>query len=481
MVYIKLPILLFLLIWGGSKNLWGQTTFNKRYDIQPSESALTAIEVGNEIVVLGYKGYPYRNDFIKLDAAGNFLFTKIYEVPNYEISMGYKPVRLSSGGYVGGGFIRHQQPGSNATILLTRFNDNGDTLYTKKYQYLQNDGAFNVIEAKDGGFLLTGWVQDTLFFADADVFLLKTDSLGNEEWVQFYGFSGLELGGAIENDLDGGYVISALRNYPGDVARHYIIKTDSLGNQLWYKLNGTFEYNSFCRITVLQDSSGYILSGSMDYNDGNLHQYYVAKMDRQGNIIWEKSFGEPILGEGFVAPAIELPDHSLILLGQQDSYRGRLVKTSSSGDTLWTRHLEGPPNFIMASQVSSVFLCADKGFLISGASYGPNNWDVWVMKLDSNGCLNPGCGGLLAIDSPPETNADQLTLYPYPDAQHLSIKTSLQFPIEVELFDLNGRRIEKARFESEQSHLDLSALSKGVYILHFKDANGTVQARRWQY
>jgi len=69
----------------------------------------------------------------------------------------------------------------------------------------------------------------------------------------------------------------------------YIIKTDKKGNEVWNKTHGGQGIESIGGITKTND--GYVLIGSTETYDVGLFDAWLLKVDKNGNEIWNKSFG----------------------------------------------------------------------------------------------------------------------------------------------------------------------------------------------
>jgi hypothetical protein len=100
-----------------------------------------------------------------------------------------------------------------------------DTAWTKNFGVEDYyDGGYSVQQTYDGGYIIAGYTTRINGTAHYDVYLIKTDSLGDSLWARTYD-NGIGLSG--QQTIDSGYIITGTSG--SDV---YLIKTDSNGDSL---------------------------------------------------------------------------------------------------------------------------------------------------------------------------------------------------------------------------------------------------------
>jgi len=125
-------------------------------------------------------------------------------------------------------------------------------------------------------------------------------------------------------------------------------------------------------------------------------------------------------------------------------------------------------------QMRKVLATSDGGALMVGTSYddktanGLEN-DVWIVKVDSN------CNykNVTSLEENPFIPEEDFAFYPNPFKEQIIFQQfNRNRKLQMQLFDLQGRKIlEKSLWES-QVEIDLSGLSRGTYIYRLMDENG---------
>lgn len=391
---------------------------------------------------------------LKTDSNGDTLWTKTIG----DTTKGYAVIQTSDGGYA---LTGTQGPFSSYKSMLIKTNNQGDILWTKLYGDLKQFRAIGLEQTDDGGFILSGYYFSgvTNIYSNQDIYLIKTDSLGNTLWSKTYGGSGLDSGTA-KKTSDGGYIISGQTTSFGNAVQLWLIRTDDIGDTLWTRVIGDTG-NEQGRAIETSDNGFIIVGKKTEFSIGSPADVWIVKTDFAGNILWTKTYGG---NEHDAATSVEeTPDNGFIIGARTQSHGNGetdywLLRTDNLGDTLWTRTFGGELN----EYPGECHQTTDGGYIFMGysESFGNGNHDLWLIKLDADGLLQKS-----------EINKSLFSIYPNPVDEKLYIKSENSFENaeSIVIYDLNGRIIKS--YEKFYDELDVTDLLSGVYVLTFITKN----------
>ncbi len=265
------------------------------------------------------------------------------------------------------------------SATTTRF-DGPQEKWNKTYGGVAAEEGWMVQHTNDGGFILIGY---TVSFGSgsSDIWLIKTDAEGNQQWSKTYGGRGSDSSRAVQQTSDGGYIIGATTQSFGSGGDDiWVIKTDASGNIVWQKTFGGVNQDH-CNAILQLPSGDYVLIG--DWDLGGTSDLYVMKLDSEGNELWTRVYSDDHFGFGHSLQMTS--DGGFILLGGIDLYGDSdmwLIKTDADGIMIWEKTFGGRTPEVATSVIQTM----DNGFLLGGWIL-PSDLEksILVIKTDDEG------------------------------------------------------------------------------------------------
>ncbi len=287
----------------------------------------------------------------------------------------------SGGGYIVAGTTDSFGAGKNDAWLI-KLDEDGNVAWQRTYGGKGGDVARAIRSTADGGFVIGG-ITYSFTSGAADFWVLKFDANEDLQWQKSYGGPSNDMAHAIEPTSDGGFLVGGFTTSFGAVLKDYfVIKLDSEGNVQWQKRFGGAK-DDVVRI-LMETSDGKYLVGGFSHSFGTAGDIMILKLDSDGNLEWQKRYGGGKFEE--VSTILEAPD-GYIILEQSASFSstadGWIFKVDEDGNMLWQKRYGGGK----FDELSAARLTPDGGFIVAGEtkSFAAINEDFWVVKFDSDG------------------------------------------------------------------------------------------------
>jgi hypothetical protein len=366
-----------------------QITFERTYGGADLDEGWSAEETDDGGYVIAGKSNSFGAGLsdvyvIRIDSEGDTVWTRTYGGP--EDDEAYSIRGASDGGYLIAGKSSSFGAGLS-DVYLIRIDSGGDTIWTRTYGGPEDDEAYSIEGTSDGGYIIAGSTRSSGAGVD-DVYLIKTDGVGDTVWTKTYGGSDFDRGYSVQETSDGGYAVAGwTRSFGAGEDDVYLVKTGSGGDTVWTRTYGSTEWD-YGNSLVETTDGGIVIAGWTSSFGVAHYDLYLIKTDSEGDTVWTRTYGGASVDCGYWVD--ETVDGGIIIAGYTGSVGAGmndvyLVKTDSGGDTVWTRTYGGP----VADRGYGVGCPDEGGYLIVGytCSFGAGGSDVYVIKTDADGLV----------------------------------------------------------------------------------------------
>jgi PKD repeat protein len=344
--------------------------------------------------------------------------------------------QTSDGGYIFGGHIGSdsgfdvsQRTKGSLDFWIVRTDASGNKLWDKRFGGSSYENLYHVQETNDKGFILGGFT-----YSDStgdvsqrtkggeDIWIVKTDSMGNKLWDKRYGGNQSEELFTMMQTTDGGYIMGGrvASDSSGDVSQptrgstdYWIVKIDSLGTKLWDRRFGGDERDYM--LSMIQTNDGGYIAGGYTFSDNNgdvteptrdtsftairRGDFWIVRIDGSGNKIWDKRYGGHWIEDSYSYIRQTNDGNFLIGGSSYSNISGEktennfgyeqtwLLKIDTNGTVIWDKTIftNGEDEYGYAIPVSdscyvvSNFSKADISGHKTQGSYG--DYDFWIVKF----------------------------------------------------------------------------------------------------
>lgn len=308
-------------------NSSGDTIWTKTYGAGDFRSVKQTSDQG--FIATGQSG---TEDILitKTDSIGEVMWNKIYG--GNRVDWASDVQQTYDGGYI--------VVGSNSSIAfpngklwLLKIDTDGDTLWTK---FFGGDTPYNiglsVCQTRDSGYVVTGYTLVT--GNTVDVWLIKTNQNGDLVWMNTYGGAQWDQGNSVQQTNDDGYIIvGKTESFGSGNSDVWLIKTNSIGDTVWTCTYGGVDLDKGNSVQQTFDE-GYIIAGTSErFGPGN-PGVLLIKTNSEGDTLWTSTYGGIDPAEGYSVR--QTIDHGYIV-------SGHIFSNVSPGKNVWLLKISSDP------------------------------------------------------------------------------------------------------------------------------------------
>ncbi|MPR34332.1 hypothetical protein GBK04_13440 [Cytophagaceae bacterium SJW1-29] len=286
------------------------------------------------------------------------------------------------------------------------------------------NSSLQMVATNDGGVIFAGDSDLNSLFdksdnskGEDDYWIFKLDKYGNKIWDKTFGGNSIEWAFSIVATTDGNFVVGgrSSSDKSGDKTQpligpidYWLVKIDPNGNKIWDKTIGGSGVEYFTSM-VSTSNGDLVISGTSnsdksgdktDDSKGSL-DYWIVKLDIDGNKIWDKTIGG---SDGETNPIVKVdPTGGFIVAGNSysnksgdktENNRGAssywIVKLDDSGKIIWDKTLGSYNHGGAQIFISSLISTLDGGFAITGSHNSgvfrdDSNSGSWIIKMSNSG------------------------------------------------------------------------------------------------
>ena len=260
---------------------------------------------------------------------------------------------------------------------------NPDTLWARPFCVEDSGQAAAIRSCRDGGYVLAGALYRS---ADADVYVVKTDSLGAIQWTHRFVRTSSETANDVRPTRDGGFVVAGtFREWPSARDEAFLMKLNADGQEEWSQHFGGPEEAVAYAVQPLTDG-GFAVAGAQTDLETGRWDTYLVRTDSTGRLLWSRTFGGP--RDDWASALCETEDGGLLAAGPSNSfgvntYHHYIVKMDRTGKLQWWRAIAAEDKF----WTGDVIPTAD-GWVIAGSTYSAGRFagnSPFLLMIDRRG------------------------------------------------------------------------------------------------
>jgi hypothetical protein len=326
---------------------------------------------------------------LRLDPSGNPLWQRAFGGTGDEQFQSVSA--LSNGDFAVFGRNRPAGPGQDWDWALTRLAPTGGLVWQRTFGGSSEEIAGSVAVVPTGEIVIFGGT-DSFALGGFDVWILRTNAGGDPVWQKSFGESQDEVARRAALTAAGGFVFGGdTRSSDQGGEDVFVFKSNNVGPE-WRRVYGGPGDDGLRGLVEAADGDllvvGYTSSVPGGERDG-----WVARLDSEGDLIWQRSYGSADGEEAFL-DLVALASGHFVLVGEREAGPDGdrdvwMLEIDGLGEVVWQRRHGGTGDEsgrrILAIPSGGFYVAADT------SSFGAGERDLWILRTDEQGRVGPAC------------------------------------------------------------------------------------------
>jgi len=392
-------------------------------------------------------------------------------------------------------------------LFLLKIDSIGNVMWQSTFGGPGIDYGRDVVETPNGEFISCGYSNSLNL--NYDIFLIKTDENGVQQWVKRIGGDDWDFAHKIirsKANPNNYYVFGQTHSYGQGNGDGFVLKINSSGDSLWLKTYGGIKDDLFN--DAIEDELGNIYCIGSNTSNSGTKNLWISKIDTLGNIKWDYFFNDTLTTNGNSITKVGNTNNKIIYSGdnhQLDS-NGNILKNiflagaiDSSGSDLFTVNYNtnhstyerscvkvipkpnsfnyylisnfqnGNDNNVFYTELNNQWeqpgtsrlkgngndyvhdadtITDYHGFIVTGTTYETSNGftDLFLSKTDSSNWNNNYSNNLLL--NIPQFTIEDMVIYPNPSYDLIKIK-GINEGDNIVIYDIQGRIVKMIKYRED--------------------------------
>ncbi|MBS4015983.1 MAG: SBBP repeat-containing protein [Candidatus Latescibacteria bacterium] len=361
------------------ETLWTRTYAGAGNNVDQANTI--AVDASGNVYVTGYAYMTVNNDYltIKYNQNGDTIWTRRYNGSGNGNDVA-TAIAIDGSGNV---YVTGRSYGSGSDMLTIKYAGNGDSLWAKRYHGgqggLSADDARAIAIDGSGNVYVAGYCSRVT--TGQDYAVIKYNASGDTCWMRFYdnGSNGADQATSMTIDNSGNVYVTGVSPGSGTNKDYLTIKYSSTGDLLWtqrYTGLGSADDDEAAAIKV--DGSGNVHVTGFSVGSGTGSDFATIKYNANGDLLWERRYDQTNSNDRAKALAIDRLGNVFVtgFVTQSGLTDYMTIKYDADGELLWAKSYDGPINSY--DEANAIAVDNNGNVVVSGFSNGSGSGEDFL-------------------------------------------------------------------------------------------------------